>query len=55
MTRKQKKAFTNHCMRMNEAVLLRNNKLSDLTESQYESFMVRTANTSYQKMEQELG
>lgn len=51
---KQQIAFSKHCMRMKEAVLLRNGKLSNLTESQYESFMVRKANESYEKLKDEL-
>jgi hypothetical protein len=53
MSNKEKAAYTKHCLRMNEIVLMRNNKLKNLTDEQYFSVIARTADKSYEQMENE--
>ena len=48
--KKKDKAFREHCMRMNELVLMRNDKLKHLTDDQYFSMLARRADESYKKM-----
>ena len=46
-------AFSNHCTRMNEVVLRRNDQLKNLTDEQYFSIIDKTSTKSYQMMDEQ--
>jgi hypothetical protein len=47
---KDKVLFTEHCMRMNEVILARNNKLKHLTDEQYNTVLANASDRSYKQM-----